>query len=415
MNRCSLLLLLLIIVTPAGASEWKFGGHAKYRYAYTDYRADDMSALVGDDPARDHAADLRLKAEWRDSGWEAVAHYELLALHGDGVETARRLSTLGVPGGNGLPDDRRRLFDLTHSLRDDGRTAAVHRLDRVSLGYVGEGGVWRAGRQIVSWGNGLVFHPLDFVNPFSPVAVDKDYKTGDDMLFGQRTLAQGGDVQAIVLARRDSVTRDVDGEQATYAAKWRHRFGAIDIDLIGARHFGESLAGIGIVRSVGGAVWRFDACYVDLDRADGAWSWVMNVDYSWTWSGKNIYGYVEFFRNGVGESDRAGYVSPNAALAARVARGELYSLGREYLALGLQVELGPLVNVFTGAIRNLGDGSAYVQLRGVYDWREDAQLIAGVDVPAGDRGDEYGGVSVPGTGGWSTPGRSAWLRAAYYF
>jgi len=37
----------------------------------------------------------------------------------------------------------------------------------------------------LSWGNGLVFSPMDIVNPFDPTAVDTEYKAGDDMLYGQ--------------------------------------------------------------------------------------------------------------------------------------------------------------------------------------------------------------------------------------
>jgi hypothetical protein len=407
-----LLFALLLVAASANADEWKFGGHAKYQFTHTDFRADDLNAVVGDDPAQDHDLDLRLKAERRSGAWDAAVHYELLATRGDSTATRRLLAALGIAGSTaagGLPDDRRRLFDLTHTLTDSGREAAVHRLDRLSLGYVTESAALRAGRQAVSWGNGLVFHPLDFINPFAPLAIDKDYKTGDDMLFGQWTLAASADVQAIVVPRRAAATRDIDSAESTAALKWRQRVGAFDLDAIGARHYDDSLVGIGIVRSLGGAVWRLDL------RHDDAWLGATNVDYSWTWFGHNVYGYLEYFRNGVGESTRRAYVTPNAELAARIARGELYTLARDYLALGMQFETDPLVNLFASAIWNLNDRSGVVQLRLVYDWRQDAQWLAGVGVPFGERGDEFGGIPVAGTGAFLTAGRSAFVRLAYFF
>lgn len=413
-----MVLLLLAALVPAARAEWKFGGHAKYQYAYTDYRADDLNAALGDAPAHDQSVDLRLKADGGNGPWDATAHYELLAVHGDTLSARRRSAAFALPAPGtvtGLPDDRRRLFDLTTTVTDHARTAAVQRLDRLAVGYNGAAQTMRFGRQALSWGNGLVFHPMDFINPFSPTAIDKDYKTGDDMLYTQWTLARGGDVQAILVPRRDLNTHAVESRESTYAAKWRSRRQGYDLDFVAARHFDEPLAGLGVVKSVGGAVWRLDAVYQGIHDGDAAWSFVTNVDYSWIWGGKNYYGYGEYFRNGVGEADRAGYVSANAALVDRINRGELYTLARDYAAVGMQVELHPLLNAFTNLIWNLNDGSVFLQVRGVYDWWQNVQLMAGVNLGFGDRGDEYGGIPVAGTNAFLSPGRSVFLRAAYYF
>jgi hypothetical protein len=316
---------------------------------------------------------------------------------------------------SGLPDDRRRLFDLTHAITERDRRAVVHRLDRLSLGHSGARRTLRFGRQAVSWGNGLVFQPLDFVNPFSPVAIDKDYKTGDDMLYGQWLVGEKDDLQAILLPRRDPVTHHVESDQSTYAVKFRARLAGVDVDLLAARHFSENLAGVGIVKSIGGAVWRLDASYIDLDNAGSTTSLVTNLDYSWMWGGKNVYGYIEYFRNGVGETDRAHYAAPAAELSARIARGELFTLARDYAGLGLQVELMPLFNLYTNLIANLNDGSKFLQLSGVYDWRQDVQMRAGVNLPSGDRGTEFGGVPVAGSSVFVSTGRAVYLRGAVYF
>jgi hypothetical protein len=414
----TLLCLVALAAAPVLADDEIFGGHIKYQYTHTDYRADDIYAVFGDDPARDHALDLRLKAENRRGPWDFAAHYELLALNGDTLAARRAFAAAGFPFTgtlSGLPDDRRRLFDLTHAFTDRERRAVVHRLDRLSVGYGSTGQTLRFGRQVVSWGNGLVFQPLDFVNPFSPIAIDKDYKTGDDMLYGQWLVGEKDDLQAILLPRRDPATHHVESNQSTYAVKFRARLAGVDVDLLAARHFSENLAGIGIVKSIGGAVWRLDASFTDLDNGDSATSLVTNMDYSWTWGGKNVYGYAEYFRNGVGETDRDKYAVPGAELSARLARGELFALARDYAALGLQVELTPLFNLYINLIANLNDGSKYLQLRGVYDWQQDVQLMAGLNLPSGDRGTEYGGVPVAGSSFFVSSGKSAYLRAAVYF
>jgi hypothetical protein len=402
----------------AWAENWQFGGHVKYQYHYTDYLADDLNAILGHDPAQDHSADLRLKAEKYAGGWDFVAHYELLGIAGDTLEARRRLAALGLLSAGtatGLPDDRRRWFDLTDKVTDGRRTAAVQRLDRLSVGYHTGRQVLRFGRQAVSWGNGLVFQPLDFVNPFPPLAIDKDYKTGDDMLYGQALLGAGNDVQAMVVPRRHPATRELESDQSSAAAKFRSRWSGFDLDLLAARHYDENLAGIGVVKSLGGAVWRLDASYTDLKHDGGSVSFVTNLDYSWVWGGRNVYGFIEYFRNGAGATDRARYSAPDPALSARIARGELFTLARDYAALGLQIELTPLVNLYNNLIWNLNDASRVLQLRGLYDWRQNVQLIAGVNLPFGDRGDEYGGIPVATLPAYSASGRSVYVRAAYYF
>jgi hypothetical protein len=408
--------VLAVAAADALAEGWNLGGHAKYQYTRTDYRPDDLAAVVGDDPADDRQLDLRLKAEWRAAGWELVGHYEVLGVAGDGLAARRRLAALGFGGFEtvtGLPDDRRRLFDLTDTLTDQERRAAVQRLDRLSVGYLAPGWTVRLGRQALSWGNGLAFHPLDFVNPFSPIAIDKGYKTGEDMAYGQWAVGEGMDVQAIAVARRDPVSGDVEDAEATGAVKYRLRSGAFELDLIAARHYDESVAGLGVVRSIGGAVWRLDLSRTATDGDGGVVSLATNVDYSWTWGGRNYYGYAEYFRNGFGIADPVGYANPDPALAARLARGELHTLARDYLALAGQVELTPLVNVYLTVVHNLNDASDWWQLRAVYDWLQDVQLQAGANLPVGARGDEYGGIPTPG-GGYVAAGRSLYARIAYY-
>ena len=414
----ALLCVVLLAAAPVMADDWKFGGHVKFQYTYTDYRSDDINAVFGGTPARDQNLDLRLKAENRTGPWEFVAHYEVLAVAGDTLEARDRMAAAGVPlyrTVSGLPDDSRQLFDLTRETADRTRLDAEQRLDRLYVGYSSTRQTLRVGRQAVTWGNGLVFQTLDFVNPFSPIAIDKDYKTGEDMLYGQWLVSEKNDVEAMVVPRRDPATDRVEGDQSSYALKYRWRFSGVDVDLLAARHFAENLAGIGVVKSVGGAVWRLDLSYTNLEHGGSATSLATNLDYSWMWGGKNVYGYVEYFLNGVGESNRVNYATPNAELSERIARGELFTLARDYAALGLQVEFTPLFNLYTNLIANLDDGSKYLQLRGAHDWQQNVQLMTGVNLPFGNRGTEYGGVPVAGTSSFASTGKSVYLKGTYYF
>ena len=190
---------------------------------------------------------------------------------------------------------------MTDVISDSGDNALVHRLDRLWFGYSNEKWVVRFGRQALSWGNGLFYAPMDLVNPFDPATIDTEYKSGDDMLYTQYLRDSGDDVQAAVVWRRDIISGDVDSEQATYAAKYHGFAGELEYDILIAETYADTVIGFGLGRSVGGAHWTSDLVVTDTE-ADTYIQFVTNLTYSWTLSGKNMSGAIEYHFNGFGQS-----------------------------------------------------------------------------------------------------------------
>ncbi len=149
----------------------------------------------------------------------------------------------------------------------------MHRLDRLSVGFTTERSAWRFGRQAISWGNGMVFTPMDVFNPFDPAAVDKEYKTGDDMLYGQYGFDNGNDLQGVAVVRRDPVTGQVEQDQSSLAFKYHGFLGMNEYDLLAAEHYGDRILGLGGNVALGGAVWRGDLTWTRTDRDDRAVRW----------------------------------------------------------------------------------------------------------------------------------------------
>jgi len=181
-------------------TEYDFGGHIKGRLlgqSFPDNSA--FKQLVGS-TALDIESDLRLNFEASKDRWSFDAAYQLFAGYGDRIDPTGLL-----PGGlgNRLPNDDHRFFNLTATIDDDGKFVALHRLDRLSIGYTNDKAVVRLGRQALSWGNGLIFSPMDIVNPFDPTQVDTEYKAGDDMLYAQYLRDNGDDIQFSYVARRN--------------------------------------------------------------------------------------------------------------------------------------------------------------------------------------------------------------------
>lgn len=411
----ALLLLLLCPGMAAQADPWQFSGHIKYHLSATSYKNNDLFHTFGEDPARDHDIDLRLKADKRWGRWDTQIHYQLLAVAGDTVETRRVLAPL-LPAFAFrplLPDDSRRWFDLTQVVHDSNDTFAVHRLDRLAIGYSTEKWVGRLGRQAVSWGNGLLFHPLDVFNPFSPTTIDKSYKSGDDMLYAQRLFDSGADIQMVLIPRRDPLTGDIDSSQGSLALKYHGSAKNIEFDVLLARHFDQSLLGLGFSGDVAGAVWRLDVSLAELADGDSAKALVFNMERSWTVRQKNIRGFFEYFRNDIGDKDQR-YNMLDPELQARLQRGEVFTLARDYLVLGMQVEWTPRLNSFSNWIRNLNDDSNLLQVYLTFDWKQNLTLWVGVTLKQGDRGSEYGGIVASSNNVLGT-GDTAFLRLSFFF
>jgi hypothetical protein len=315
-----------------------------------------------------------------------------------------------------IPSDRFRLMDLTHVISEGSDSVVEHRLDRLYVDITGTSAVARIGRQAVSWGNGLIYTPMDFFNPFDPSAVDKEYKTGDDMLYGQFLRQSGDDLQAVWVFRRDingEVTSDVDSIAAKY-----HGFASDrEYDILLAQHFEDYVYGVGGIANVGGAIWRGDITLTDT-QTDNVFSVVTSLSYSWVGWGKNISGILEYFYNGFGIAD--GDYSPaalanNPDLVERLIRGELFTLGRNYVAASAMMEITPLWLLTPNVFINASDGSMLAQLVSSYDFKQDWRILAALGVPVGSSGTEYGGIDSGVPGKTFSTGISLFAQLAWYF
>jgi len=397
------------------APTWQAGGHLKLQFNGQTFPGDSVFRDVLGRDAREVDLEARLKLGMSSGSWDFQVDTQLMALHGDGLELSNALPGSALPLERVISDDRR-WWNLTHS-SGDGRTAFVQRLDRLSVGYTTARTTWRFGRQAISWGNGLLFNPADVFNPFDPAAVDTEYKTGDDMLYGQHLFGDGSDLQGVAVVRRDPRTGETEADQSSLAFKYHGFVGTNEYDLLAARHYGDGLLGVGGNVNVGGAVLRGDLTWTDTEH-DGVISAVASLGYSWTWGGRNVSGVLEYYHNGFGQpsGDYAlADLARNPDLLSRLERGELYSVGRNYLGASTTIEATPLVLVTPNLFVNLQDPSALAQLVVQWDLAQEARLLCAVNLPLGPSGSEYGGIETPGDGLYFSTGLSLFAQLAWYF
>jgi hypothetical protein len=403
-------------------SEW--GGHFKVRGSASWPDDESYFQPVGTDPLYDGTIETRLTSRFFLGQWGIFeTHYENILSGGD---TRRRLKSLentypDLFDGNSLRvgplEDDRRFMDLTTTIKEDGDSIWYHRLDRLFLTVQSQFGVISIGRQAITWGNGLLFNPMDLFNPFSPADIERDYKVGDDLVSAQLPMHRIGDFQFLYVPRRDPISGDIQWAQSSLAGKLRVSRGTTEFDIMTAIHYEDTVVGLGAVGYLGDAAWRLDAVWTFLKEDRGTQDYLslmVNMDYSWVWWERNFYGFIEFYYNGLGQDEYPEALA-DPDLSERLERGELYTLGRAYLSGHIRVELHPLVNLYLTVIDNCADPSGILQPRVVWDAAEDIQLAFGATLYYGQKGTEYGGFPLPGTTLLSTPPNAAFAWLTYFF
>ena len=411
------LLAALVVSSAQGHGDIEYTGHFKYRFTGVSNPVNSVFNDTAGDATTNHGADVRLNFKWRYGGWNGRADYQFIGLKGDAFDIFRAVPQEKLFFASRVPTDKRRLFDLTDVITDGGNYAVVQRLDRLWLGHTGGDTTVRFGRQAISWGNGLIYTPMDFFNPFDPAAVDKEYKPGDDMLYGQYALAGGDDIQAVMVFRRSLETAEAEADKSTAAIKYHGLEATSEFDLLVAQHYADTVLAAGGNRELGDAVWRGDAVVTRTDD-DTVLQLVTSLTRSWTAKNKNVSGIVEYFYNGFGQSDgdySAEALAMNPDLVRRIARGELFTLARHYIAASATVEITPLLVVTPALFLNLSDGSALVQTVLQHDLRQDLVLLGSLNIPVGPEGTEFGGIESGQPGRYLSTGPGIFFQFAAYF
>ena len=415
-------LIVSVAVSACGLSaadepNYELDGHVKTRILTDSLPSDSVFNALAGSNATDFESDVRLNFSADKDAWSFDAQWQLFAGKGDRIEMSRLLPTGGLSFTGDSPSDDRRLMNLTDTIRDTGDTRILHRLDRLSVGYALDNIVVRVGRQAISWGNGLIFSPMDIVNPFDPTAVDTEYKVGDDMIYGQYLFSDGSDLQAAHVYRRNFLTGRTDSRYATTAIKYHAISGDSEYDLLIAKSYDETILAFGGNRNVGGAVWRGDVVVSDTDSGN-KFQLVTNLSYSWVLAGKNMSGVIEYYFNGFGQ--QADFYDPaslaqNPGLIRRIERGEIFTIGRNYLAGGVLVELNPLWTLTPNLFANLDDGSALFQLTTRYSLGDNSDLLGAINLPLGPSGTEFGGINAAQGNSYLSTDLSLFVQFAWYF
>lgn len=354
-------------------------------------RPDSVQAALGDQVANDALGNLRLIWEpvWGRFGLQI--HYLLSAEDGPNVALARREQSL-------LPQPPPTWFNLTDTFERRNSTLASQTIDRLALTYTTPEWVVRIGRQAITWGSGLVFRPMDLFDPFSPSATDTEYKPGVDMLYLQRLFPDGSDLQLIIAPRPDHLGGAPTSDASSEAMQYRTKVLDHALTVLFARDRGDWVTALGVNGTLGGATWNLELVPTVEHGGGTRLSSLANISDALTLASRNTTVFAEYFHNGFGVAGQPfNFADLPPDLLSRLGRGQLFTLRRDYLAIGMTMEVSPLLTTTPTLITDVNDGSAFLLVATSYSVSDDLVLVGGAQAPLGRRRTEYGGLPLSAT------------------
>ena len=329
--------------------------------------------------------DGRLKLDWTISDAISIeAHHVVTAgtpqyqtqlqleLAQMGVEIEDTASTMMTGVGLQAPE----AIELSWRL-EDSDLFLQGRTDRLfAQATIGQSTI-RLGRQAVSFGHGMVFNPMDLVQPFSIATIDNEYKPGVDAVRVERYFGMTGQITGVVAY---AGSWDVEGLTAVMNANGT--IGWTDISVFGGMVRSDRVVGTGVASSIG-AVGLHSDVTLTLPKSDDEDPFVRSTTGAF-WRPFNTSSVtMEYYYQSLGSEKAADYLE--FAQSDRYARGELWVMGQHYLALAWAQEITALSSGNIAVIGNLVDASALLSPSISLSVSDEVQLVAGGFVGVGEQ------------------------------
>jgi len=247
--------------------------------------------------------------------------------------------------------------DLTKTWREDENWSTRLHIDRLSLKGRHGSLRWSAGRQAYGFGNIVLLSPLDIIAPFSPDAIDTEYRPGVDALRIDYATTRGDLLSHVTVW-------DDDPSLNSHLATGSFNIAGLDLLLIAGELREREMGGIGLAGNLGGLGVKGELSWyqgkaVNTTGGDLYDDFAIAAAELWYRFDNNLIVLAEYLYNGAGAETPEGYLQ--AAGSATVAEGLNTLLGQYYFLLAPSLELHPLLTVSLLGIWNLEDDSYMVR------------------------------------------------------
>jgi len=372
--------------------------------------ADSVDALLGFDTRQ--TLDAKARLIWK--GGEGALHFETQVLLD--YRAGGNVGYAAAVAGMSPPVAPASYVDLSTEVFSGAHQNMTVAIDRLSVSYASQRFVLKLGRQAVTWGSGMVFRPSDIIAPFAPNAIDTAYKPGADMAYAQILFDNGNDVEAVFVPRRAVAGGPMVWGQSTLALRSTLLLGDFDGTALLAQDHGDTLVNLGLGGPVGGAAWNIELGQWFLADGSTPLNILANISNSGTIGEMNITYFAEYFHNGFGVDTATPLDALPASLADRLATGQLFNVGQDFLALGAQLSVSAAVTVSPSVITSLNDGSVFATVYAGVSVSDNLDITLYGNKGFGPNGTEFGGRETSaGSGVFLRAPSSIGINISRYF
>jgi hypothetical protein len=273
-----------------------------------------------------------------------------------------------------------RIEPLVWRVSESAKGTWRHEIDRANFQMHVRRADVTIGRQAIGWGRGVMFTSVDLFAPFSPLEVDREWRSGVDAVRADIKLTDRSSVD-LVGAFGDTLDR------SAFAARARGYAGTVDVEVVGGRRGQDLFGGVTSSAAVGDAEVHGEAASFRVPSdAEHELVWKVVVGGSYRFPvGAGILAYAEYHYSGFGaehpEEILALLTTP--AFVGRFVRGDMQILSRHAVGLTGSYEASPEITYSGQWLHNPGDRSGIVAPAMTYTFNDAVSLLGSIYVPYG--------------------------------
>ena len=236
------------------------------------------------------------------------------------------------------------------------------------------------GRQAIGWGRGVMFTSVDLFAPFSPLEVDREWRSGVDALRADVRLTDRSSID-LVSAFGDTLDR------SAFAARARGYAGMVDLEVVGGRRGLDVFAGVTSSAAVGDAEVHGEAAAFRVPSGsdhDVVWKAVVGGSYRFP-IGAGILMYAEYHYSGFGAEHPEEILTllTTPSFVARFIRGDMQILSRHAVGVTGSYEASPELTYSGQWLHNPADQSGIGAPAVTYTFNDAVSVLGAVYVPYG--------------------------------
>lgn len=353
-------MLLITLVKQSQAGNWEFSGYTKtfVIFQHSQFSYNDNWILTGP---------WALKLSYVPQNYLSFNLAYLISPHWNSPAVVFDGASTTSPSPYRFHDFDQRLWPKA---ADELKKLSLwHNLDRA---YVRLSTGWAdifAGRQPIAWGSARFINPTDIVAPYGFQELDNEDRVGVDAAKINIPLGQMSEIGLGYIAGKD-----LEMENNALYIRPKLYLLKTDLALVFMKFKRNRLWGFDMARSIGGAGVWLEAGYMRFKRTDET-GMRLSAGADYRLSGK-IYAFGEYHFNGFGEVNASEYFTNHSKQA--YLENIVYLMAENYLTLGMNYQLTPLLTSTTQPILNLNDLSLIINEQLEYNLTQNSYLACGL-------------------------------------